>query len=77
MFDMHVQRGIWYADDAAHIFVVGVIALVCIVLVAVCGAYANWTIPSLCCALNIVAHGGSKQRLVVWACIWARRGSAV
>ena len=78
MFNMHVQRGIWYADDAAHMFLVGVIAPV---LIAVCGACANWTTPVLHCAPNIVARGGSKQRLpvwaYVWAYVWAQRGSAV
>ena len=52
------------ADDAARMFLLGVIALV---LVAVCGACANWTTPSLRCAPNIVTRGGSKQRLAVWA----------
>ena len=55
-------------DHAALILLVGVIA---IVLVAVCSACANWTTPSLRCALNIVARGGSKQRIVVWAYVWA------
>ena len=54
MFNAHVQCGIWYADDAAHMFLVGVIALV---LVAVCSACANWR----------VVRGGSEQPLAVWA----------
>ena len=68
MFNTHVQRGIWYANDAAHMFLLGVIALV---LVVVCSACANWTTPSLRCALNIVTRVGSKQHLAVWAYIWA------
>ena len=39
MFITHVQHGICYADDAAHIFLLGVIALV---LIAVCGACASY-----------------------------------
>ena len=54
----YVKRGIWYEEDAAHIFLVGVIALV---LVAVCNAYANWR----------VVRGVSKQPLAVWAYVWA------
>ena len=60
MFNAHVQCGIWYADDAAHIVLLGVIALV-----LVCGACANWTTHTLRCALNLVARGGSKRRLYI------------
>ena len=38
VFNMYISRGTWYADDAAHVFLVGVIALV---VVAVCSACAN------------------------------------
>ena len=55
---MYVWHDIWYADDAAHIFLVGVIVLV---VVAVCSACANWR----------VVCGGSKQPLAVWAYVWA------
>ena len=45
-----VAQYLWCADDAAHVLSVGVIALV---LVAVCGACANWTAPTPRCTPNI------------------------
>ena len=36
MFNAHVQCGIWYADDAAHIVLLGVIALVLVAVRCMC-----------------------------------------
>ena len=52
---------------------------VALVLVAVCGAFANWTAPSLHWTLAVAARGWSKQRIAVWeyAWPWARYGYTV
>ena len=57
MLNTHVHCSIWYADDAMHVFLVGVIALV---LVAVCSTCAIWNAPSLGCNSNIAGHRGSN-----------------
>ena len=36
MFSTHVQRGIWYADNAAHMVLLGVIALVLVAVQCMC-----------------------------------------
>ena len=36
MFNVHVQCGIWYADDAAHMVLLGVIALVLVAVRCIC-----------------------------------------
>ena len=39
MFNVHVWRSVWYADDAAHIYMVGVIALVLVTVYVQAGLH--------------------------------------
>ena len=68
MFNAHVQCGIWYADDVAHIVLLSGLAPV----LAAVRSCAYWTRALLCCAPNIVGHEGSEQRLYIaaYAYVW-------